>query len=247
MISKAKVKFIKSLQLKKYRKQEQCFMVEGAKGVMELLNSDFEVIWLAGTASFLSNNSTLLAKRKSEILETNEKELSEVGSYQSNSAALAVAKVRPHKSPTIKSEFAIVLDDIRDPGNLGTIIRTADWYGIKHIIASEETADFYNPKVINATMGSFCRVHVFYTSLRDYLFGTNLTLFGASLTGKSIYDINFGSEGFIVIGNESQGISESINSMIHQHVMIPRIGKAESLNASIATAIILDNVFRSKK
>ncbi len=247
MISKAKVKFIKSLQLKKYRKQEQCFIVEGAKGVMELLNSDFEVVWLAGTASFLSSNATLLAEKKAEVLETNENELSEVGSFQTNSAALAVAKVRPNQPPRLKSEFAIVLDDIRDPGNLGTIIRTADWYGIKHIIASEETADFYNPKVINATMGSFCRVQVFYTSLPDFLFGTNYPLFGASLTGKSIYDVDFGSEGFIVIGNESQGISVPISSMIHQHVMIPRIGKAESLNASIATAIILDNIFRSKK
>jgi RNA methyltransferase, TrmH family len=247
MISKAKVKFIKSLQLKKYRKEGQCFTVEGAKGVAELLHSSFEVIWLAGTDSFLREHETSIVKRKLEVAETNEKELALVGTFHTNDAALAIARHRPNAEPRLKNEFALVLDDIRDPGNLGTIIRTADWYGIKNIIASEETADFYNPKVINSTMGSFCRVHIFYTQLGEFLFGTDWPLFGASLTGKSIYDIDFGKEGFIVIGNESQGISPSIQNLISQHITIPRIGEAESLNASIATAIVLDNVFRSKK
>ncbi len=247
MISKAKVKFIKSLQLKKYRKEEQCFTVEGAKGVIELLNSDFEVTWLAGTDSFLKQHEISLAKRKIELVKTDEKELSEVGTFSSNNAALAIARLLPNTEPKLKNEFVLVLDDIRDPGNLGTMIRTADWYGIKNIIASEETADFYNPKVINSTMGSFCRVNIFYTRLSEYLFGADKPVFGASLTGKSIYEIDFGKEGFIVIGNESQGISPSIHSLINQHITIPRIGKAESLNASVATAIILDNVFRLKK
>ncbi len=247
MVSKAKVKFIKSLQLKKYRKEEQCFTVEGAKGVAELLNSGFEVTWLAGTDSFLKAQEASLSKRKIEVVETNEKELAEVGTFSSNNAALAIARLLPNTEPKLKNEFALVLDDIRDPGNLGTIIRTADWYGIKNIIASEETADFYNPKVINSTMGSFCRVNVFYTELSQFLFGTDWPLYGASLTGKSIYEMNFGKEGFIVIGNEAQGISAAVHSMISQHITIPRIGQAESLNASIATAIILDNVFRSKK
>jgi RNA methyltransferase, TrmH family len=247
MVSKAKVKFIKSLQLKKYRKEEQCFTVEGAKGVAELLNSDFEVTWLAGTDSFLKEQVISLAKRKIEVVEASEKELAEVGTFSTNNAALAIARLRPNTEPKLKNEFALVLDDIRDPGNLGTIIRTADWYGIKNIIASEETADFYNPKVINSTMGSFCRINVFYTELSQFLFGTDWPLYGASLTGKSIYEMGFGKEGFIVIGNEAQGISASLHSMISQHITIPRIGQAESLNASIATAIILDNVSRSKK
>jgi RNA methyltransferase, TrmH family len=247
MISKAKAKFIKSLQLKKYRKEEQCFTVEGAKGVAELLHSDFEAIWVAATDSFLQEHKTSLGGKKIEVIETNSKELSELGTFSTNNAALAIARLRPNTEPKLKNEFAIVLDDIRDPGNLGTIIRTADWYGIKNIIASEETADFYNPKVINATMGSFCRVNMFYTSLSEFLFGTDWPLFGASLTGKSIYEMDFGKEGFIVIGNEAQGISAAVHSMISQHITIPRIGRAESLNASIATAIILDNVFRSKK
>jgi RNA methyltransferase, TrmH family len=247
MISKAKVKFIKSLQLKKYRKEEQCFTVEGAKGVAELLHSTFEVTWLAATDPFLKENEAVITKRAVEVVECNEQELASVGTFHTNNAALAIARVRPNAEPRLKNEFVLVLDDIRDPGNLGTIIRTADWYGIKNIIASEETADFYNPKVINATMGSFCRVNIFYTQLSEYLFGADRLVYGASLTGKSIYEIDFGKEGFIVIGNESQGISASIHSLVSQHITIPRIGHAESLNASIATAIILDNVFRSKK
>jgi RNA methyltransferase, TrmH family len=247
MISKAKVKFIKSLQLKKYRKEEQCFTVEGAKGVAELLNSDFEVTWLAATDPFLQENESIITRRALEVVKSNEQELASVGTFHTNNAALAIAQLGLNTKPRLKNEFVLVLDDIRDPGNLGTIIRTADWYGIKNIIASEETADFYNPKVINSTMGSFCRVNVFYTELSQFLFATDWPLYGASLTGKSIYEMDFGKEGFIVIGNEAQGISAAVHSMISQHVTIPRIGQAESLNASVATAIILDNVFRSEK
>lgn len=247
MISKAKVKFIKSLQLKKYRKDEQCFTVEGAKGIVELLNSDFEVIWVAGTANFLRENEALLRRNGIEVVETTERELSGASSFQTNNSAIAIAKLKPIYPPVLSKEFVLVLDDIRDPGNLGTIIRTADWYGIKHIIASLETADLYNPKVISATMGSFCRMNIYYTQLTNYLVGTDWPVYGASLVGRSIYESNFGEEGFIVIGNESQGISPALHSLITHHVTIPRIGKAESLNASIATAIILDNVLRLKK
>jgi TrmH family RNA methyltransferase len=247
MISKAKVKLIKSLQLKKYRKEEQSFTVEGAKGIIELLNSDFEVMWVAGTASFLAESNALLKKRRVEVVETTERELSGASSFQTNNSAIAIAKLKPITPPVLGKEFVLVLDDIRDPGNLGTIIRTADWYGIKHIIASMETADLYNPKVISATMGSFCRMNIHYTQLTNYLVGTNWPVYGASLVGKSIYDTHFGEEGFIVIGNESQGISGAVHSLITNHITIPRIGQAESLNASIAAAIILDNVFRLKK
>jgi RNA methyltransferase, TrmH family len=247
MISKARVKFIKSLQLKKYRKEEQSFMVEGSKGIVELLNSDFEVVWLAGTQDFFLECEPLLKKRTIEVVETNEKELSAIGSFQTNNSALAIAKLRPNTPPHLTSGFALVLDDIRDPGNLGTIIRTADWYGISTIIASHETADFYNPKVINSTMGSFCRVRIFYTQLTEYLMGTSWPIYGATLNGRSIHEMSFEKNGLIVIGNESQGISSSVLNRINQQITIPRIGKAESLNASVATAIILDNVFRSKK
>jgi TrmH family RNA methyltransferase len=242
MLSKANVKYIKSLQVKKYRKQEQCFIVEGAKSVLELLNSDFEVLMLFGTQDFLKNVSV---PSNVELNEVTEKELDSLGEFQTNNAALAVAKFKDNSDLDISAnEFGLVLDDIRDPGNLGTIIRTADWYGISKIIASTETADFYNPKVISATMGSFTRVNLFYTSLDEYLSKTKLKVYGAYLGGKNVHDVDFGGTGLIVIGNESRGINPSLEKFISDKITIPRYGQAESLNAAIATAIICDNLRR---
>jgi TrmH family RNA methyltransferase len=242
MISKANIKFIKSLQIKKYRKQEQCFRVEGAKSVLELLASDFEPVMILATAGFLKE---LPGKATTEIIEVTPKELEAAGEFKSNESALAVAKMKENKKLTVsKNEFALVLDDIRDPGNLGTIIRTADWYGIGKIIASTETADFYNPKVITATMGSFTRSEIFYTDLEDYLSECSQKVVGAFLTGQDVHTFNFGDGGFIVIGNESRGISPDLEKRVTDRITIPRYGKAESLNASIATAIICDNMKR---
>jgi TrmH family RNA methyltransferase len=242
MLSKANIKYIKSLQVKKYRKQEQCFIVEGAKSVQELLRSDFEVLQVVATRGFLDDSTDL----RGEIIEANESELEKLGEFQSNNSALAVARMKPNLKLSVRSsEFALVLDDIRDPGNLGTIVRTADWYGISKIIASSETADFYNPKVITSTMGSFTRVNIFYTELLDFFTNNRLRSFGAFLNGKDIHEIDFGSGGLIVIGNESHGISTSVESFITDKITIPRYGKAESLNAGIATAVICDNLARS--
>ncbi|MFM8912539.1 MAG: TrmH family RNA methyltransferase [Flammeovirgaceae bacterium] len=232
------------MQLKKYRKEEQCFVVEGAKSVSELLRSDFEVLWLAGTVAFFDAHGPLLAKRKIEVVETNSSELAQVGTFQTNDGAIAIASMKPSVPLTVGDEFALLLDDIRDPGNLGTIVRTADWYGIKKIIASEETADFYNPKVIHATMGSFCRVQTYYTSLPLYLVGTTLPVYGAFLDGADVHETKFSKSGLLVIGNEAQGISKEVEQRVTQRITIPKRGGAESLNASVATAIILDNVFR---
>ena len=244
MLSKAKIKFIKSLQVKKYRKQEQCFVVQGAKSVQELLTSGFEVSMILGTADFLRHIPTHIP---AEIMEVTEKELSDLSEFQTNDSALAVARIKQNNRLAIQAnEFALVLDDIRDPGNLGTIIRTADWFGIHKIIASEETADFYNPKVISATMGSFCRVEIYYTNLTEYLPGISLPIYGAYLDGKDVHRTDFGSGGLIVIGNESRGISAPLEQFITQKITIPRYGKAESLNAAIATAVICDNVVRSR-
>jgi TrmH family RNA methyltransferase len=247
MISKAKIKQIKALQAKKYRKQEQCFFVEGTKSVIELLRSDFDVLWLAGTELFLKQNERIVRK-VTEVVDAKGDELGVAGSFQTNDGALAIAKMKPNVSfPLAEEEFALVLDDIRDPGNLGTIIRTADWYGITHIIASEETADFYNPKVLSATMGSFCRVQAYYTSLEPYLVASRKPIYGTFLEGIDVHELKFNGGGLIVIGNESNGISQSIERLVSQKITIPRFGKAESLNAAIATGIILDTVRRSKK
>jgi TrmH family RNA methyltransferase len=243
MLSKAKIKFVKSLQIKKYRKQEQCFVVEGVKSVQELLASDFEVVMLVATNEFLANNRL---PNSAEIIEATDKELASLGEFQSNDSVLAVARIKvPSRLDPGPKEFALVLDDIRDPGNLGTIIRTADWFGISKIIASEETADFYNPKVIASTMGSFTRCGIFYTDLATYLESKRGTrMFGAVLDGKDVHTVDFGSGGLIVIGNESRGISNDLAGFITDRITIPKYGNAESLNAAMATGIICDNLRR---
>lgn len=247
MISKAKIKQIKALQVKKYRKQEQCFVVEGTKSVLELLKADFDVIWLAGTESFLNQNEKQV-REVTEVVNATSAELVAAGSFQTNDGALAIAKMKPNVSFSLTAEeVALVLDDIRDPGNLGTIIRTADWYGVTHIIASEETADFYNPKVLTASMGSFCCVKIYYTSLESYLVAARKPIYGTFLEGTDVHELKFNGGGLIVIGNESNGISPAIEKLVSQKITIPRFGKAESLNAAIATGIVLDSVRRSKK
>jgi TrmH family RNA methyltransferase len=242
MLSKAKIKFIKSLQLKKYRKQEQCFVVQGAKSVQELITSDFEVVMVLGTPDFLSAHRP---PGKVEVVEVTEKDLTGLSEFQSNDTALAVARLKPNDPVEVHAgEFALALDDIRDPGNLGTIIRTADWFGITKIIASIETADVYNPKVISATMGSFTRVEIYYTDLESYFDTVKLKVYGAYLNGSDVHRVNFGKEGLVLIGNESHGISPSLEKYVTDKITIPRYGQAESLNAGIATAVICDNIRR---
>lgn len=242
MLSRANAKYIKSLQVKKYRKQEQCFVIEGAKSVQELLGSDFEVLQVLGTKTFLED---LAVPVRGEVLEVPERVLEGLGEFQSNRTALAVARLKPNKPVSVsRGEFALALDDIRDPGNLGTMIRTADWYGINKIIVSNETADFYNPKVISATMGSFTRVQVYYTDLQTYFSDVSVPVYGAFLDGENVHQLSFGGEGIVLIGSESHGISPALDPFVTRRITIPRFGGAESLNAAIATAIICDNLRR---
>lgn len=231
------------MQEKKYRKQEQCFIVEGAKSVQEVLASDFEVTLLVATANFLTNLKNPLPTL--EIVEAEQRELGTLGEFRTNDAALAVVRMKADKRIKIPiDQFTIMLDDIRDPGNLGTIIRTADWYGISSIVASEETVDFYSPKVISSTKGSFTRVSFMCTNLLQTLASNSLPVFGAFLEGDNVHTVEFGNAGILVIGNESRGISMEVANYVTNRIAIPRYGKAESLNAAIATSIILDNMKR---
>lgn len=244
MISKAKAKYIKSLQVKKYRIQEQRFLVEGEKSVAELLRSSFSVDSIVATGTVLER----MKLPNVEVIEAKESELAALGSLQTNDSILAIARMRPNQQLVLDStEFGLMLDDIRDPGNLGTIIRTGDWYGIKKIIASRETADFYNSKTISATMGSFCRVEVFYTDLAAYLQNHPAPTLGTFLKGQSVHGFSFGKSGWIVIGNESNGISSDVEKFITTRITIPGYGRAESLNAGVATAVVLDNLRRSQE
>ncbi|MCC9167050.1 TrmH family RNA methyltransferase [Pontibacter harenae] len=247
MLSKAVSKYINSLQVKKYRSQHQAFVVEGAKSVKELLTSNFELQHLFVTEDFYQENSETLDKSFGFTIVT-EQELVKAGTYASNNAALAVAKMRDLPVPTISpTDFVLALDDVRDPGNLGTIIRIADWYGIKTVICSESCADFYNPKVIAATMGSFTRLQAVYVNLESFLsqYTQSCKIYGASLAGENLHHMHLQPAGIIVLGNEANGIRPEVEKHINQLIKIPAYGKAESLNVATATAIIIDNFMRN--
>jgi len=248
MLSKNRIKYINSLKIKKYRQLHQSFIVEGAKSVLELLDSDFETEFVLVTKEFQQKYSSILTAHQTILETVTMQELEGLGSFQTNDSCLAVAKTKQNEflSPD-KTEYVLVLDDVRDPGNLGTIIRVADWYGIKKIICSQDTTDVYNPKVVAASKGSLNRVRLFYTDLSSYL-AANVAgkdVIGAFLGGKSLYDYAFASQGgFIVMGNESNGIGSEVEKYVTHKIMIPRVGEAESLNVGIATAVMLDNLRR---
>ena len=246
MLSKAVIKYINSLQIKKYRNLHQAFVVEGAKSVRELLASDLEIEKLFLTEDFLQKHPDALRKGLAYELVT-EKELIQAGTYESNNAGLAIAKTRT--LPALKvseKELVIALDDIRDPGNLGTIIRIADWYGIKRIVCSETCADFYNPKVIAATMGSFTRVSAYYVNLPEFLSSlpSGFAVYGAAMEGENIHKLNLKPDGVLIMGNEANGLRPDTRQHLTSLIKIPGFGQAESLNVATATAIIVDNFFR---
>ncbi|GAB3531899.1 RNA methyltransferase [Pontibacter brevis] len=246
MLSKAVVKYIKSLQIKKYRRQHKAFVVEGAKSVLELLAADFELEHLFITEAFYKQHADAFPQGLAFDV-VKEDELVKAGSFSSNNAALAVAHIRQLPPLQInKSDLVIALDDVRDPGNLGTIIRIADWYGIDKIVCSETCADFYNSKVISATMGSFTRVHVHYLNLPEWLHQhtEDTKIYGASLAGENLHDMSLKPEGIVVLGNEANGIRPEVAAQVNQLIKIPAFGAAESLNVATATAIIMDNFRR---
>jgi len=247
MLSKQQQKYIQSLQNKKNRQEEQRFLVEGAKSVIELLESDFEIEVIIATQDFLNKNAKIL--KKVHIEQVSPSELERLGTLQSNDAAIAVAKMKENSLVLAEdNEYVLVLDDIRDPGNLGTIIRIADWYGINKIICSNTSVEFYNPKVIAATMGSFSRVKIFYTELSTFFKSLSekqkVHLIGTFLNGENVHSFSFPSSAYIVLGNESKGIGEAMEQLVTEKITIPKFGLAESLNAGIATAIVLDNLRR---
>lgn len=250
MISKSWLKLIKSLQIKKFRIKEGLFLVEGAKSVLELLHSDFKVKAIFCTESFFEEYSNQLSGYKNIVELAKEEDLEAGGTFSSNNSVIAVAHINPSKQLSLnENEYGLMLDEVKDPGNLGTIIRIADWYGINKIICSPGCVDFYNPKVISSTMGSFTRVKLLYTDLVQYLREQKKKplLIGTFMKGKNIHEYKFPSSGFIVMGNESSGISREVEAFIDEKITIPNFGKAESLNVAIATAIVTDNMKRGIK
>jgi TrmH family RNA methyltransferase len=240
MVSKNQIKLITSLQQKKYRKQEQLFFVEGVKGVQELLDSNFELHELFTT------KSDFMAIDTSKVHTITESELRKISVLTTPNSCLAVFRI-PKAISYEQKGLIIALDDVRDPGNLGTIIRLCDWFGVKTLFCSEESVDVYNPKVVQATMGSISRVNVVYGNLEQFLTDAKLPVFGTFMDGATIYKEKLPTEGIIVMGNEANGISKPIENLVSKRIAIPRFGDlqaTESLNVATATAIILSEFKR---
>ena len=248
MLSKNQIKYVNSLKQKKFREEHNLFIAEGTKIVPELLVSGISVKQVYATSDFF--RTTKIATNI-ERFEIKENELERISALMTPNEVLAVCET-PHyqlQIDSLKNKLTLVLDDIKDPGNLGTIIRIADWFGIENIICSNDTVDAFNPKVVQATMGSISRIKIYYADLAEFfqlqIENFKLTVYGALLEGENIYTKKLSSEAFIVIGNESKGISEKLLPFITDRVSIPSFshyktvsGEAESLNAAIATSII---------
>ena len=248
MLSKSTAQFVRSLHQKKYRQQEQCFLVEGAKSVLEVLQSSFRVELLIATDTFLDEHFRLTSAPNCPTETVGAEALARLGTLESNNAALAVVRMRPNLlPPPTPGEWILVLDEVRDPGNLGTILRIADWYGLSSILCSAGTAEVYNPKVISASKGSFTRVNWWYGDVGAVLATSHVPVFGAFLDGHPVHQYSFGgSGGYVVMGNEATGIGPLLAPLVSHRLTIPRYGAAESLNVGVATAIILDNLRRSQ-
>lgn len=240
MLSKSQIKLITSLKQKKYRLQHQLFVAEGKKTIFELLHSNLQLQQLY---------TTTLEFNVSDDLQTeiSENELKKISFLKNPNTALAVFKT-PKPQPIDFSKLIIALDDIRDPGNLGTIIRLCDWFGVKDLVCNYETVDCYNPKVIQASMGSIIRVNVSYVKLEEILYKQSVEKFGAFMDGDNVYDMKLPSSGILVLGNEANGICKQVEAQITHRISIPRFGDlqdTESLNVANATAILLSEFKRN--
>ena len=241
MVSKNQIKLISSLQQKKQRIAHQLFIAEGIKGVQELLDAHFELDHLYTTQNDFETVSNSLKTVVSEA------DLRKMSALATPNTCLAVFRI-PKEKEIVTSGLIVALDDVRDPGNLGTILRLCDWFGIQQLICSKETVDIYNPKVVQATMGSIARVNVSYVDLKDFLKTTSIPVFGTFMNGDNIYKASLPQEGIIVMGNEANGISSELEKIIKNRLTIPRFGaiqKTESLNVATATAIVLSEFCRA--
>jgi TrmH family RNA methyltransferase len=241
MLSKSQLKYIQSLDQKKYRDEESVFIAEGPKMVKEILQSkNAELKNLYALKQWMQENEELLPA--ANVTEIDEIELQRISQLKTPNNVLAVFKKFKIKEPVVQNKVSLVLDAIRDPGNLGTIIRIADWFAVDDIICSDDCADIYNSKVVQATMGSIARVNIFYTDLPAWLKEQHIRIYGSLLEGKDVTKMNALNEGLLIIGNESTGIRRELIPLVNEKITIHKKGNAESLNAAIATGIILSHL-----
>ena len=238
LVSKSEIKLITSLQQKKYRNKLGLFVAEGPKVINELLTSGIILHSLFTTEKHLFKEETLRL--------VPENSLDKISFLKNANNSVAVFQI-PKSKQIIENTLTIALDSIRDPGNLGTIIRLCDWFGVQQLVCSLDTVDCYNPKVVQATMGSIARVNIVYVNLSEYLKESKLPVFGGCMEGASIYNEELPKDAIVVLGNEANGISEKIESMLTNKITIPQFGEqkeTESLNVATATAIILSEFKR---
>ena len=240
MLSKNQIKLIKSLAQKKFRNQHGLFTVEGVKGISEFLNSSYNLVHI-----YTSELIFDVEDEKQTLI--NPKDLKRVSQLKNPNTAVALFKIK--KSANIDtSQLIVALDDVRDPGNLGTIIRLCDWFGIKDLVCSMATVDCYNTKVVQATMGSLTRVNVSYINLEELFVDSKLSIYGTFMDGENIYSVDLPKNGVLVMGNEANGISQIIEKLVNKKLSIPRFGMlkaTESLNVATATAICLSEFKRN--
>lgn len=240
MLSKSQLKLITSLRQKKYRVKENLFIAEGVKVVNELINSDLKVFRLFCTSDF--EYDTLSGQ---VILISNE-ELKKISTLKTPNKVLGLFEI-PNQNKILEEGLIVALDEVNDPGNLGTIIRLCDWFGVKQIVCSTNTVDCYNSKVVQASMGSLSRVQINYTNIKNYISKVETPIFTTEMNGQNVYEIKLPKDAVIVMGNEANGISQEIFDLSTYSLSIPRFGeikKTESLNVATATAILLSEFKR---
>ncbi|BEV03033.1 RNA methyltransferase [Chryseobacterium gambrini] len=239
MLTAHTIKILQSLDKKKFRQKYNLFLVEGNKIIRELPDSRFKI------KEIFSTDPQKLDRMEAPVTHISENELKKISFLQNPKDSVAVCYLHPEEKTEDKN-LQLVLDGIQDPGNLGTMIRLADWFGIEQIICSEDTVDFYNPKVIMASMGSFTRVNIVYTNLTEYLSETGNINIGTDMDGENIYSFERPEKMNLILGNEGNGMRPETEKLLHKSVMIPRFGKSqstESLNVSMAAGIILGQLF----
>ncbi|MBC6989864.1 TrmH family RNA methyltransferase [Hymenobacter sp. BT491] len=245
MVSKAVAKYVHALHLKKFRLRHGAFLVEGGKSVQELLSSGLLTERLFLTAEFAAKIPSVPASIPLEVV--SEEELTRLGTLSTNNTALAVARLpeEPPLRPTTHG-LLLALDQVRDPGNLGTLIRLADWYGLQGVVCSDTCADPWAPKTVAATMGSFTRVPIWQRELPDWLASLpkDVAVYGADLEGDNVHKLNLSPNGVLIMGSESHGMRPEVEAHLTRRLHIPGVGGAESLNVAVSAAILLDNFYR---
>lgn len=247
MLSKAKIRLIQSLQYKKFRKAHALFVVEGLKSIQEFIHAGWEIDTLYTTEiAFAKLNKIPQNIKLSEVSELEIRKISFLQNPQGMLALIRIPETQNMAYENLRGHYSLALDRIQDPGNMGTIIRTAEWFGIQNIICSEDCVDIYNPKVVQASMGSLARINIFYKDLLPFFEKIELPIYGALLDGESIYHTQFAAEGIVLMGNEGNGIRDSLMNKIDYGVTIPNFGSAESLNVAVATTVFCSEIARKK-